>query len=336
MANENSPLLPRLEESAALLQQQQHKKKEIIGLLLMALSAFAFSLMSLFVKISGSKFPSFEIVFARSSIQCLLGLVGCAYFKVNPLGDKKLRGLLAFRGLIGAMGLAFFFYSITQLPLPDATVLFFLNPLFTAILAAIFLGEAFTIFDMLCSACCVVGIILVSKPEFLFGGHSPSSPHDDNGSDLLSDKDNALSRVLGISAALVGALLAAIAYVTVRKIGKNVHFMVHVVYFGFVSTVFSILGMIFFQKPVMPTSSDSIPLLLVGLTAFLGQCLLNKSLQLAAAGKATLVRMNDVFFAFLLSITVLHEVPDIYSTIGSLIIVLATTSLGLHRWLIQK
>ncbi|CAO3608979.1 unnamed protein product [Cunninghamella echinulata] len=233
------------------------------------------------------------------------------------------------------MGLAFFFYSITQLPLPDATVLFFLNPLFTAILAAIFLGEAFTIFDMLCSACCVVGIILVSKPEFLFGDHS-SSPHDDNGNDLLNNKDDALSRVLGISAALVGALLAAIAYVTVRKIGKNVHFMVHVVYFGFVSTVFSIVGMFFFQKPVMPTSSDSIPLLLVGLTAFLGQCLLNKSLQLAAAGKATLVRMNDVFFAFLLSITVLHEVPDIYSTIGSLIIVLATTSLGLHRWLIQK
>ncbi|CAO3624291.1 unnamed protein product [Cunninghamella blakesleeana] len=323
MANENSPLLPTRhdgEETTPLLSQeaehQQHKKKEIAGLLCMALSAFAFSLMSLFVKMAGS-------------------LLGCAYFKVNPLGDKRLRGILAFRGLIGAVGLAFFFYSITKLPLPDATVLFFLNPIFTAILAAIFLKEVFTLFDMFCSACCVVGIILVSKPEFIFGQHHNGDGSDKN--DLLDNNEDALSRMLGISAALIGAMLAAIAYCTVRKIGKNVHFMVHVVYFGFASTIFSFFGMVFIQGTVIPEGSYEYSILImVGITAFLGQCLLNKSLQLAPAGKCTLVRMNDVFFAFVLSITVLHEVPDIYSTIGAIVIVMATTALGLHRWLIHK
>jgi drug/metabolite transporter (DMT)-like permease len=87
----------------------------------MALSALGFSSMSLFVKLSGASFPSFEIVFARSVIQLVLGLFGCYFLGVHPLGDPKVRPWLVFRGLVGSLGLALFFYSITQLPLADAT-----------------------------------------------------------------------------------------------------------------------------------------------------------------------------------------------------------------------
>jgi hypothetical protein len=135
IVNEATPLLPQANSASnrinantgrrastlSLSQDHTRRKKEIIGLLLMALSALGFSVMSLCVKLGGSVFPSFEMVFARSLVQLVLGLVGCAILKVNPLGDKKVRGWLVLRGLAGSVGLALFFYCLTALPLADAT-----------------------------------------------------------------------------------------------------------------------------------------------------------------------------------------------------------------------
>jgi drug/metabolite transporter (DMT)-like permease len=44
------------------------------------------------------------------------------------------------------------------------------------------------------------------------------------------------------------------------------------------------------------------------------------------------MRMNDVVFAFLFGIFILHEYPDVYSITGASVIVLMTTALGLHKW----
>ncbi|KAG0164896.1 hypothetical protein DFQ30_009249 [Apophysomyces sp. BC1015] len=290
------------------------RKKEMLGLLLMLLSAFAFSIMSMFVKICSANFPSFQIVFARSIVQLFLGLMGCAAININPLGKRDLRGLLVTRGMVGAISLALFYYSITQLPLPDATVVYFLGPTFTAILAAMVLHEKFTIFDGMCSAGCLAGVILVSKPQFLFG-HG------------LGLEGSEMTRLLAVGAALLGALSSAVVFVIVRKIGKGAHFMVHVVYFGAMALVLSLVGMLAFQEVVVPTTAyDYGMLLLVGIFAFIGQCLCNSGLQLAPAGPGTLMRMNDVVFAFLLSIGILHEYPDLYSILGACLILWDYTS----------
>ncbi|ORX43074.1 hypothetical protein DM01DRAFT_1350092 [Hesseltinella vesiculosa] len=293
---------------------QQEKKKELFGLLIMTLSALGFSVMSLLVSITGKSFPSFEIVFARSIVQAVLGLAGCAWLKINPLGNPKIRPWLAFRGLAGAVGLALFFYSLTHLPLADAT-----GPVFTAILASIVLHEPFTLFDMGCACVSFVGIIFVSKPNFIFGGQDGSNA-------------SGWDRLFAILCALIGAVMSAFAYVTVRRIGKGAHFMVHVVYFGIISTFISALGLFLWQDYVPPSDkNDYVGLVLVGVAAFIGQCLLNKGLQLAPAGKATLCRNVDVVFAFLFGILILGEYPDAYSITGATLIAGATTTLGLHK-----
>lgn len=126
ISNESTPLIAKQQNgrgstSAASAQHDHHKRREIVGLLYMTLSALGFSTMSLFVKLSGTSFPSFEIVFARSVVQTLLGFLGCAILKINPFGERGVRKWLLFRGLAGTLGLCLFFYSITQLPLADAT-----------------------------------------------------------------------------------------------------------------------------------------------------------------------------------------------------------------------
>ena len=102
-------------------ERYHQKKREMTGLLYMTLSALGFSTMSLLVKLSGSNFPSFEMVFARSVVQAFFGLLGCLLLKKHPLGEPGVRGWLFVRGLAGTIGLSLFFYSITQLPLADAT-----------------------------------------------------------------------------------------------------------------------------------------------------------------------------------------------------------------------
>ncbi|GAA5808378.1 hypothetical protein MFLAVUS_001769 [Mucor flavus] len=115
-------------------------------------------------------------------------------------------------------------------------------------------------------------------------------------------------------------MMSAVAYVKVRKIDREPHFMARVIYFGLVSVVISPISMYLFQNPVMPQGSDEYGmLLLVGL-------------QRAPAGPGTLMRMNDAVFAFLSGIFILHEHPDIYSISGASIIVLMTSAIGIHKF----
>lgn len=115
ISSEATPLL--LSSSS----RRRQRSTEALGLVLMTLAAFGFSSMSLFVKLS-TGFPSFEIVLARSVLQAVFGLVGCAWLGIHPLGSQAagVRKWLVVRSLAGTTGLALYFYSITQLPLADA------------------------------------------------------------------------------------------------------------------------------------------------------------------------------------------------------------------------
>jgi drug/metabolite transporter (DMT)-like permease len=117
----------------------------------------------------------------------------------------------------------------------------------------------------ICSVFCLFGVVLVSKPEFLFGS-----------GDIVGDDDASWTRIIAILCSLLGAVMSAFAYCTVRKIGRGASYMVHVVYFGGISCVISAIGM-YFQGAIMPSGAkEYTTLLLVGITAFIGQCLLNQ------------------------------------------------------------
>jgi drug/metabolite transporter (DMT)-like permease len=97
------------------------REKQLQGLVLLVISSFLFAGVSVIVKLLGNTYPSFEIVLARGCVQLPLGLLGCAIVRVNPLGKKGVRKWIFFRALASSIALSFFFYSLTQLPLIDAT-----------------------------------------------------------------------------------------------------------------------------------------------------------------------------------------------------------------------
>ncbi|KAJ2800014.1 hypothetical protein H4R20_004220 [Coemansia guatemalensis] len=330
MATEETPLLigdigapdevvPTAATTTAAAAAAKRRRDEIKGYIFMAASALGFALNLACVKaLSISKIPALEIVFARSVLQLGLGLLGCLYYRVNPAGPGGvgMRRWLLLRGASGAFGNACFFFAVTVMPLADATVVFFTNPVFSAILASWMLSEPYGRFDKVASTLCMLGIVLVVKPTAIF--HATNMDQNVNA---------------GAAAALVGAMFAALAYCLVRKIRGSVHSIVLVVYFGFVSFCCSLVAMFALQSPRLPQSHYEWTLIvMLGCFAFLGQVLLNRGLQLAPTGPGTLMRNLDVVFSFIFGISLFGEIPDWTAVIGSFVIVACTVAMGLHKW----
>ncbi|KAF9177693.1 hypothetical protein BGZ51_001045 [Haplosporangium sp. Z 767] len=317
---------------------QRHQETK--GLIYMTLSAFFFSFMSLLVSLTAKTLPSFQIVLFRGIIQTILGVIACHYLGISPFGNKGVRFLLFCRGLAGSFGLGFFFYGLSVLPLADATVIFFLGPVFTAILGRIVLKEPFTPLDALASTVSMIGVILVAKPSVLFPPPAPSPGDQINPlMMMILHKEGEEHRMLGALSCLCGAMCSAVAYVLVRKIGKQgAHSMQHVTYFGVVSCLVSTLGLYTLQGGYVAPKDTLVwtGVLVLGVAAFVGQILLNSGLQLAPLGPGTLMRMNDIVFAFIFQITIQQEHPDFFSFLGATLVMLCTGGMGLNKWRLEK
>jgi drug/metabolite transporter (DMT)-like permease len=140
---------------------------------------------------------------------------------VNPFGDGEVnRWFLIARGSSGAISLASYFFTLTHMPLGDGTTLFFINPCLVALAAFLVLREPMSKMDMAAMVLCLVGVVFVSQPSFIFGGASKTS-------------------LIPTAVALFGASMTSVAYCLVRFMGKRVHFLCHVFYFGMASTFLS-------------------------------------------------------------------------------------------------
>ena len=268
----------------------------------MVLAAFFFSVMALLVKVAGQRLPTAEMVLARSVVAVVLSYGMLRRAKVAPWGQRK--GLLIFRGLAGFGGLLCMFYALTKLPLADATVIVYTNPVFTALLAAFFLREMMGRREALGLLLSLGGVVLVAQPAFLFG----------NAADSLD--------LFAVGMGLLGAVFAATAYVTVRKLGETEHHLVVVFYFPLVATPASVPFMI--SEALWPTPAEWLMLLGIGIVTQIAQVYLTKGLHTEKAGRAMSMSYVQILFAALWGFLFFTEVPDPLSIVGALLVVAGT------------
>lgn len=265
----------------------------------MALAAFFFSLMSVLVKVAGQRLPSSELVMGRSIVSLAISYAMLKQAKVNPWGARK--GLLVIRGLVGFGGLLCFFYAIPRLPLADVTVIQFTNPVFTALFAAMMLKERLYKAVVLSIGLSLSGVVLIAQPSFLFGEHAASL------------------NLGAVAIALVGAVFAALAYTTVRKLRETEHPLVVVFYFPLVSipACLPIMLPVF----VWPTPIEWLMLLGIGILTQIAQIFLTRGLHLEPAGRATSVSYLQIIFATAWGMIFFWEYPDLLSILGAVLVV---------------
>jgi drug/metabolite transporter (DMT)-like permease len=279
------------------------------GIRYMVGAAFGFSLMSLFVKIAGARLPTAEVVLARGVVILSVTSLLLRRAGIRPWGRR--RGLLLLRGLFGFSAVACFYYAIAHIPLADATVIQYTNPVWTALLAAAVLDERLRRVEVVGTAASLGGVLLVARPSFLFGAESA---HLD-------------PIVAGI--ALAGAILSAAAYVCVRKLGESDETLVIVFYFALVSTVGSLP--IAATEAVWPTPHEWLALLGVGVTAQAAQILMTHGLKRERAGRAMAVGYLQIVFAGLWGVLFFSEVPGPWSYAGAALVVAGTWMTGRRR-----
>jgi len=274
------------------------------GVLYMAASAFAFSVMAVLVKVAAETLPTGEIVLARAAVTLALSYVMLRRAQVSPWGTPHQRGKLIGRGLIGFVALGCYYVSLARLPLADATTLQNTTPLVTALLAFWLLGERTGRAGAFAIASGLAGVALIVRP---FAG----------GPDAL-----------GITVALAGATASAIAYVTVRSLQqprdgvRGEHALVIVFYFPLVATPLAIPWAA--ADFVMPDARGWLLLVAIGAVTQLAQVFMTLGLAIERAGRATAVGYLQVCFAMIWQLLVFDAQPATTTIAGAALVIAGT------------
>ena len=279
------------------------------GAWLMVQSALAFSVMTVFVKLAGERLPSQELVVARAIISLVLSYALLRRAQVSPWGHDKL--WLWIRGGLGFAGLSCVYGAVTHLPLAEATVLQYLHPAFTALLAGLVLGETLSRRLILATGVSLIGVLLVARPEFLFGDQAtPLDP-------------------FWVAVAIGGALCSASAYVVVRRLSRSEDPLVIVFYFPLVTVPAALPTLI--PNFVWPEGVEWLLLLGIGITTQIGQVSLTRGLTILPASRGTSLSYLQVVFAAAWGVLIFHEKPSAWTLAGGTLVILSSIWVARER-----
>jgi len=219
-------------------------------------AALVFAGMALATKVAAARLPGPQIAFVRF----LIGLAVCAAAatRVRMRANNKLG--LVMRGAYGGAAVLFFFIGIAHLPVGIATLLNYTAPVFTAIYAAAFLGEAITRATLGALALTSGGVVMVIL------GTAPAGS-------LALDR----WELVGV----LSAILSGAAVATIREVRKTDGSWE-------IFTAFCVAGAAICAIPavrgwVAPTRFEWLILLVVGLTSVVGQLLMTHALRYVRA-----------------------------------------------------
>lgn len=270
------------------------------GIRAMAVGAWWFAVMGLLVKLAGRRLPSSQIVLVRAALTLAMSWWAVRQAQVPSIFGRQ-RALLLTRGALGAIGINCFYWSLVHLPLGEATLIQYTNPIFATILAALWVGERVRPGEMACLVAAMVGVVLITRPGVLFG--SAAAPY------LQRD----------VAVALLGAVCSGGAYAAVRKMGSGEHPAVVVFYLPLVTLP---LALPFASSNwLMPTAAEWLLLIGVATATQLAQVYMTRGLQAETAVRATTTGYLQIVFAGMWGAIVLGERPSPWTLAGAAVIV---------------
>ena len=274
------------------------------GITCIIISAFCFAFMNTFVRMAGD-LPSVEKSFFRNFVALIFAAVMLLRTEEKFRFDKKNLPYLLLRAFFGTVGILGNFYAIDHLVLADASMLNKLSPFFAIIFSFIILREKVNIWQSLAVVIAFVGALFIIKPT----GVSFNSAS---------------------LAGVIGGVGAGIAYTMVRLLSKRGERGAFIVFF---SSAFSCLTTL----PLMLADFrpmawwQLLSLLGAGLAATGGQFAITAAYSYAPAKEISVFDYTQIIFVAVLGLIFFSELPDIFSIIGYLIIILVSICMFLYE-----
>ena len=268
-----------------------------MGYIYISLSALFFCLMTVFVKIAGQQLETIQIVFIRGIITLLFTSVIIKRKKIYLWGANH--KLLILRGIIGTVALFFVYESIQRFPLSEATVLQYLYPIFTTLLASFIISENVGNRHYFAIILGFLGVYIILDFPFI----NPESSL--NTTNLII--------------AITGAFLTGFAYVIVRM-ASNMKESPYVIMFYFPLFTVPMSFPFAYDLWIYPSIDNWIVLLLVGICTQLGQTFLTFGYKLLPASKAAPTSYIQVPFSVLAGSVIFYENISYNFILGSIVI----------------
>ncbi|MDP6603845.1 MAG: DMT family transporter [Rhodospirillales bacterium] len=133
------------------------------GIALMAAAMIAFAAMNGCVRFLSNELHPFQIAGIRSAFGLLIFVPILARRRLAPLRTQRI-GLLAMRGFCHVVTMLLHFMALSLIPLATFASLNFSIPLFTTILAFVFLGEAIRLRRLVALGVGFAGALVVVRP----------------------------------------------------------------------------------------------------------------------------------------------------------------------------
>lgn len=265
-----------------------------VGILLVLLDSFFFSLMTLFVRLSGN-IPTMQKTFFRNAFAAVIAIIVLARSPEKfHIKKGSISGLLA-RSVFGGLGMICNFWAIDHIALADANILNKMSPFFAIIASIFILKEVPSIIEIIFVIVAFIGAAFVVKPT----GGMASFP---------------------AVIALLGGMGAGIAYTFVRRLGKHGERGAVIVAFFSLFTCGLCLPFVIFDFHAMSAVQWGL-LISAGVVAAIAQFAITAAYKFAPAKEISVFDYSQVLFASLWGILLLGEVPDVWSVIGYIIVV---------------
>ena len=274
------------------------------GILFILSAAFFFSLMTVFVRLSGDV-PTMQKAFFRNIVAAFL-----AAFILMRSGEKfyiprtSLMDMFL-RCSIGTMGILCNFWAVDHMRIADANILNKLSPFFAILMSIFILKERPNRAEWL--SVLLTGAAFVAKP----GAGIASFP---------------------ALVAILGGFTAGTAYTYVRKLGlSGVKGPVIVFSFSVFSTLILLPNILLNYHPM--SVRQFIFLVLAGCSAAFAQLSVTAAYQNAPARDISVFDYSQVVYAAMFGFLLWGEIPDAWSFLGYAIII--GTAFGKWYWMMK-
>ncbi len=275
------------------------------GIALKLGSVLVFIVMAALIKITAQHVPPGQIVFFRSFFAIPVIVVWLALRRELRTGFIAHNPLSHFwRGLMGTSAMGLGFAGLAYLPLPEVTAIGYASPLLVVVFAAMFLGEKVHLFRIASVALGLAGVMVVLSPRLSVSA------------DLGSHRE-----AFGAMLVLTGAFCTALAQVFVRKLVNTEKTAAIVFYFSVTSTLLALTTLPFGW--VIPTLTETLILIGVGLLGGIGQTLLTSSYREADASLIAPFDYASMLFALLIGYFAFDEVPTGTMLAGAGLVIVA-------------
>jgi drug/metabolite transporter (DMT)-like permease len=276
----------------------------LFGIALVLIATLVFTLMGALVRHLGQTQPVGEVVFSRSFF-ALIPLLAFLAWRQELTTALRVNSLSAHvsRSLTGVVGMFLNFGALALLPLADATAIGFAAPIFSVVLAAIFLGEVVRIRRWTAVGVGFLGVLVMLSP------YLASGPLD-------------AGATLGAVLAITGAFTFAGAMTQVRHLSRTETTGSLVFYFSVLCSVAGLATLPWWGWSV-PGPREFSQMVLMGLLGGVGQILMTESYRHASAAVLAPFSYTAMIYSVVIGYIWFGEVPETIVLVGAVIVIAA-------------